>query len=443
MSRIQGERVFCHQCQNEWDRAHGGLTCPRCEGDFTEILEPGEAPSTYDLDRPPSLPLPVDPPSPPTGDLHDHTGLQSHNPWAEDANDDDGTNFTTFEFTTTGGGGRMVLSTRSWRGDGRNVRVDDLHEVIDEMGQLLTRLDELHNRGMPAPFVPLSPFGFPRGQGAGGLDDPHFHLQPAGLQDLFSLILQSMQPEGLHGPDPDDRRRGGQPPLPFDLLHQMLNPANARTGDMVYSQEAFDRVMTQLMEQHNASTAPPPASEEAILSLKKKKVDREMLGEEGKAECSICMDNVELNNEVTVLPCNHWFHGDCVTAWLKEHDTCPHCRKPITDPEDRLRPGPSRRRHSRRASSVSSPRAYGPEAGRYHPAPIPETPRTIREVRESYYGRRHDYDVERPETHRHASTLSDLRRHSSRGQGGSSGGSRNGGNSGGVTGWIRDHLPFS
>ncbi|OQV04976.1 hypothetical protein CLAIMM_09782 [Cladophialophora immunda] len=273
MSRIQGERVFCHQCQNEWDRAHGGLTCPRCEGDFTEILEPGEAPSTYDLDRPPSLPLPVDPPSPPTGDLHDHTGLQSHNPWAEDANDDDGTNFTTFEFTTTGGGGRMVLSTRSWRGDGRN------------------------NRGMPAPFVPLSPFGFPRGQGAGGLDDPHFHLQPAGLQDLFSLILQSMQPEGLHGPDPDDRRRGGQPPLPFDLLHQMLNPANARTGDMVYSQEAFDRVMTQLMEQHNASTAPPPASEEAILSLKKKKVDREMLGEEGKAECSICMDNVELNNE--------------------------------------------------------------------------------------------------------------------------------------------------
>ncbi|OAL23005.1 hypothetical protein AYO22_06913 [Fonsecaea multimorphosa] len=283
---------------------------------ITHQLEPSEAPSTYDFDfdRPPSLPLPAEPPSSLPAGLHDHTGLQNHNPWSEDTNDDDGPSFTTFEFTATGGSGRMVLSTRSWRTDGRNVRTDDLYEALDEMGQLLTRLDELQNRDMPVPFGPLDPFGFPRGQGVMGRHDPPLHLQPAGLQDLFSLILQSMQPEGLRGPDAEDRQRGGQPPLPFDLLQQMLNPANARSGDMVFSQEAFDRVMTQLMEQHNGSTAPPPASEEAILSLKKKQVDREMLGEEGKAECSICMDNVELGNEVTVLPCNHWFHGDCKIA---------------------------------------------------------------------------------------------------------------------------------
>ncbi|EXJ65742.1 uncharacterized protein A1O5_11270 [Cladophialophora psammophila CBS 110553] len=399
-------------------------------------LEPSETPSTYQFGQEAPPPSSLEPPSSPL------SGLHSHNPWSEDANDDDGTNFTTFEFTTTGGAGRMVLSTRSWRSDGRNVRTNDLREMIDKIEQLLTRPGEPQNRGMPGPFGPLSPFGFPRGQGAGGLDDPHIRLQPAGLQDLFSLILQSMQPDGLHGLDADDRRRGGNVPLPFDLVHQMLNPGNARAGDIVHSQEAFDRIMSDLMDLHDLSpNAPPPASEEAILSLNKKKMDREMLGEEGKAECSICMDDVELGNEVTVLPCNHWFHGDCVTAWLKEHDTCPHCRKPITDPEDHQRPGPSRRRTSRRASSVLSPRALGADGGRPN---LAERTREMREISDYLSRRQRDNDLERPETHRHSSIQSDLRRHGSRGQSGSNGGNRSGGNSGGgVTGWIRDHLPFS
>ena len=40
LRRLDGERVFCHQCSNEWDRARGGLQCPRCEGEFTEIVSP-------------------------------------------------------------------------------------------------------------------------------------------------------------------------------------------------------------------------------------------------------------------------------------------------------------------------------------------------------------------------------------------------------------------
>lgn len=51
-----------------------------------------------------------------------------------------------------------------------------------------------------------------------------------------------------------------------------------------------------------------------------------MLGSEGKAECSVCMDDVFMDEEVLVLPCNHWFHEQCVKAWLSEHNTCPICR---------------------------------------------------------------------------------------------------------------------
>lgn len=32
------ERVFCHNCENEWFRDSGGLVCPRCNSDITEIV---------------------------------------------------------------------------------------------------------------------------------------------------------------------------------------------------------------------------------------------------------------------------------------------------------------------------------------------------------------------------------------------------------------------
>jgi E3 ubiquitin-protein ligase RNF115/126 len=55
-----------------------------------------------------------------------------------------------------------------------------------------------------------------------------------------------------------------------------------------------------------------------------------MMGDNGKAECSICMDDVSIGDKVTYLPCTHWFHRPCIEAWLREHDTCPHCRKGIS-----------------------------------------------------------------------------------------------------------------
>ena len=131
-------------------------------------------------------------------------------------------------------------------------------------------------------------------------------------------------------------RGNGGGPFGFpDLLAQMFNPGNTVTvnGDAVYSQEALDRIIGQMMEQNGRSTAPGPAPAVAIAALPKKKVDQTMMGSDGKAECSVCMDNVEIGDEVTMLPCNHWFHEQCINTWLKEHNTCPHCRKGVTAAE--------------------------------------------------------------------------------------------------------------
>jgi E3 ubiquitin-protein ligase RNF115/126 len=246
----------------------------------------------------------------------------------------------------------------------------------------------------------------------------------------------------IQGP-PGHNHPEGSANNPFAILSQLMNPANAQHGDAVFSQEALDRVISQLMEQNAGSTAPPPASEAAIRSLPTRKVEESMMGNDGKAECSICMDNVEIGQEVTVLPCNHWFHGDCVTAWLKEHDTCPHCRKGITKPpaeaqrsQSEQPPSNSRGPSHRRTSSVTLPTIPGVEGSRRNPIAVPESPRDIRSARQQYFesrpGEHHRGQNSRPSSHNEG-RRNDNDRTGSR--------SSSGSNSGGVGGWIRNHMP--
>jgi hypothetical protein len=53
------------------------------------------------------------------------------------------------------------------------------------------------------------------------------------------------------------------------------------------------------------------------------------MGSEAKVDCTIGIDDTHLGDELTILPCKHWFHDECVVLWLKEHNTCPNCRAPI------------------------------------------------------------------------------------------------------------------
>lgn len=43
--------------------------------------------------------------------------------------------------------------------------------------------------------------------------------------------------------------------------------------------------------------------------------------------CAICIDNLELNDNIRALPCHHVFHSDCVTPWLTSRRAiCPLCK---------------------------------------------------------------------------------------------------------------------
>uniref|UniRef100_A0A8D0GAU4 RING-type E3 ubiquitin transferase n=1 Tax=Sphenodon punctatus TaxID=8508 RepID=A0A8D0GAU4_SPHPU len=111
-------------------------------------------------------------------------------------------------------------------------------------------------------------------------------------------------------------------PHPFSwsgMLHS--NP-----GDYAWGQSGLDAIVTQLLGQLE-NTGPPPADKEKITSLPTVTVTQEQV--DTGLECPVCKDDYTVAEQVRQLPCNHFFHSNCIVPWLELHDTCPVCRKSL------------------------------------------------------------------------------------------------------------------
>ncbi|KAL0471481.1 hypothetical protein QR685DRAFT_204544 [Neurospora intermedia] len=401
------EVVYCYGCENEWyrdDYPHLDLECPRCHNDFVQIVEPDNDPrpgvqqqghrsdsdpeeddieqflergpgsffmrrSVYqspdspfnrssgndleDLDSSPDRPRarPDDPGEAVLSRFADmfvelsgaRPGQQGGNAFGTQpqiqrttfTRAGDGMASFTFTTTTTAGGPA---------GDGPEVPAFD------------TYVRSRHGNGFPGirrHTIIVVTNRRANSNGDGSLFRGLFgNIPPPGAED----------PGGGQGQGQGGGPRG--PPLGFatglqDFIATLLNPQAAVHGDAVYTQEALDRIITTLMEANPQSNAAPPATQAAIENLPKKILDEQMIGPEGKAECTICIDDMYKGEEVTVLPCKHWFHGECVTLWLKEHNTCPICRMPI----EGNNPSGSNSINNNNNNNNSQPSASRQEAG--------------------------------------------------------------------------------
>jgi len=389
-TRTSGRRdmMFCHVCNDEWYRDEHGLECPECGSDFTEIIEDENDPRDNliigdddggDDDEMPDLAE-----VPGLARTRHSTGL------AEDPEEDDISNvrFTQTapgrynvqatitrsvspqQFRAAGGmapnsiGGFMSMITgltgAAMRAQGQQPPQGQGAGLFSGPNQNQDQNREPNQSGpdearssSPGSQFRTTRFHYHAGARMYPRDsnNPEPRLEP--VDDITNVVTGLMYALGAPPPGhahAHDHAAGGfearfgnggandqdhdnlHPGHPFFQLFSSLglNGPTGQMGDFVYSQEGLDRIISQLMEQTASSNAPGPATQDDIDNLPRKKVDEEMLGAEHKAECSICMDEVNIGEEVTVLPCKHWFHHACIGAWLLEHDTCPHCRQGIT-----------------------------------------------------------------------------------------------------------------
>lgn len=109
----------------------------------------------------------------------------------------------------------------------------------------------------------------------------------------------------------------------------------ASIGEESEEDDSFHDLLNHLMQSFEP-TGPPPTSTRILDSLPVVKVDSTL--KEEFIKCSVCFDDFEVDSDTPVvvkLPCSHIFHKDCVSHWLKEHNTCPNCRYelPVDDVE--------------------------------------------------------------------------------------------------------------
>lgn len=46
--------------------------------------------------------------------------------------------------------------------------------------------------------------------------------------------------------------------------------------------------------------------------------------------CCICLEDMELGDQVSMLVCSHRMHRDCAHAWLCQSSLCPLCKQTAT-----------------------------------------------------------------------------------------------------------------
>ncbi|CAA3013805.1 E3 ubiquitin-protein ligase RING1-like [Olea europaea var. sylvestris] len=114
---------------------------------------------------------------------------------------------------------------------------------------------------------------------------------------------------------------------------------NQARGSVTLIEGSVD--VESILREIPSKEGPLPASKASIESLPVVKVT------EPDLECSICLEEFEVDGEVKEMPCKHKFHSGCIDKWLGLHGSCPVCRykMPVEDKkegesgEDELRRG--------------------------------------------------------------------------------------------------------
>lgn len=105
--------------------------------------------------------------------------------------------------------------------------------------------------------------------------------------------------------------------IPFELTILILDTFNLE-------------LHAALVEESMLSFKMIPASNEAIETLLKKST----VMTRSESPCSICLEDLEINDECGTMPCKHVFHSQCIVTWLQTSHMCALCRYPLPFKKD-------------------------------------------------------------------------------------------------------------
>ena len=88
------------------------------------------------------------------------------------------------------------------------------------------------------------------------------------------------------------------------------------------------RVLARLQNQNS----PKGATDSLINTLPVETILERL--EDGERTCPVCLNDMDVGDEVRNLPCKHIFHKDCVDEWLRVNASCPTCRSSIIGNDD-------------------------------------------------------------------------------------------------------------
>lgn len=87
---------------------------------------------------------------------------------------------------------------------------------------------------------------------------------------------------------------------------------------------AADEYEIIVPDDDNFNSGPRPASKSAMESLPTHVISVDSA--DADACCCICTDPIDVGDEVKTLPCNHFYHSECIIKWLGISNVCPLCR---------------------------------------------------------------------------------------------------------------------
>ncbi|XP_028611418.1 E3 ubiquitin-protein ligase DZIP3 isoform X4 [Grammomys surdaster] len=111
-------------------------------------------------------------------------------------------------------------------------------------------------------------------------------------------------------------------------ISQMIEPKKSENEEKS-AQDGNNASPSHTASQPNAPQDPKSAQGSATWEGAKD-VDNE---EEEEEPCVICHENLSPEN-LSVLPCAHKFHSQCIRPWLMQQGTCPTCRLHVLQPEE-------------------------------------------------------------------------------------------------------------